>query len=550
MLKRLNIRNYALIDHLEIEFSNHLTIITGETGAGKSIVLGALGLIMGERADSKSFYDVTEKCIIEATFDVEKYDLIAFFTEHELDYETEMCIRREVSPTGKSRAFVNDTPVNNQVLQRITESLIDLHQQFDTLDIHHVNFQLRMVDALADNQKLLKTYQSDFRKYASDRKRLSELISQSETGVKEMEFQRFQLDELENAHLDPHEQQGLESELEQRSNAEQIIRVFALAANQLQETDPSVIGVLRDISRNIESVTRLSPHFKDIYERLSACIIELQEAAKDCERIEERTEHDPQRIQQVQERLNTLYKLQKKHQLESVEELIALKFRLSAMLSSFTDLGTTITHLQQEIENQETTLKAQAMVLSERRKKVIPDFEEKVNRMLAQLSMPDARIKVSLRDSSHLSTTGADEVEFLFSGNLGSRFLPIREVASGGELSRLTLCTKSLVADAIPLPTLIFDEIDAGISGDVSLKMGAILKELSNRHQVVSITHTPQVAARADKHYFVFKKNQDNRTVTNVRQLQPDERLRAIAVMLSGNPPSDAALHTARELMD
>jgi DNA repair protein RecN (Recombination protein N) len=220
------------------------------------------------------------------------------------------------------------------------------------------------------------------------------------------------------------------------------------------------------------------------------------------------------------------------------------------MLSSFTDLGTTITHLQQEIENQETTLKAQAMVLSERRKKVIPDFEEKVNRMLAQLSMPDARIKVSLRDSSHLSTTGADEVEFLFSGNLGSRFLPIREVASGGELSRLTLCTKSLVADAIPLPTLIFDEIDAGISGDVSLKMGAILKELSNRHQVVSITHTPQVAARADKHYFVFKKNQDNRTVTNVRQLQPDERLRAIAVMLSGNPPSDAALHTARELMD
>lgn len=550
MLKRLHIRNYALIDEIDIHFSERLTIITGETGAGKSILLGALGLVMGERADSKVFYNDTEKCVVEATFDVSSYDLKSFFDEHELDYDSEVFIRREVSPAGKSRAFVNDTPVNNQVLQRLTETLVDLHQQFDTLDIHNVNFQLRMIDALADNAVLLKEYQSGYRRYASDRKKLAEYIGLSESGSKEMDFLRFQLEELQQAALTAGEQDAMENELAKLTGAEEIKVAYAAAFSHLIEGEQNVISQLQSIARSFQNTRKLSADLSSLSERFEALIVDLQDIGRVCDRIAEKTEHDPERIMELQDRLNIIYKLQKKHSVSSVEELLEIQARLEDQTSGYTDLGEVIAKLEKEIAAQEAVLREKASVLSTRRKGVTEGFETRVHGMLEQLSMPHARLKVEINDTAQLTATGLDDVQFLFASNVGSRFLPIRDVASGGELSRLTLCTKSLVADAIPLPTLIFDEIDTGISGDVSLKMGHILKELSERHQVVSITHTPQIASRADAHYFVYKTVDGNRTITRIRLLNHDERIRSIAVMLSGNPPSESALATARELLN
>lgn len=549
MLKRLHIRNYALIDEIEINFSDRLTIITGETGAGKSILLGALGLVMGERADSKVFYNDQEKCVVEAYFDVEKYDLREFFQEQELDYDDEVVIRRELSPAGKSRAFVNDTPVNNQVLQRLTEALLDLHQQFDTLDIHNVNFQLRMIDALADNQVRVKEYQRGYRQYTADKRRLAELVERSENSAKEMEFLRFQLDELQKVELIDGEQEALEAELLRLTNAEDIKRTYGQANNYLQENEQNIVGQLQDLARSMAATRRFSPTLGALAERLEAVVVELQDVAKDCERIAEETEYDGQRIVDVQERLNVLYKLQKKHGLTTVSELLLLQAELEQRLGGFANLEDDIAQLQTALATQEQGLRATAVILSERRRAVTAGFEARVQAMLSQLSMPHAQLKVDIRALGQLSATGLDDVQFLFATNVGSRFLPIKDVASGGELSRLTLCAKSLVADAIPLPTLIFDEIDSGVSGDVSLRMGVILRELSERHQVVSITHTPQIAARADQHYFVYKRVLDNRTVTNIRLLNAEERVRSIAVMLSGNPPSEAALATAMELV-
>jgi DNA repair protein RecN (Recombination protein N) len=549
MLKRLHIRNYALIDELEIDFSKHLTIITGETGAGKSILLGALGLVMGERADTKVFYNDKEKCVVEAFFDVGAYELKTFFEEHELDYEEEVVIRRELSPAGKSRAFVNDTPVNNQILQRLTESLIDLHQQFDMLDIHNVNFQLRMIDALADNAVILREYQQGYRSFSSDKKRLADLESQSENGSKEMAFLNFQLDELAQAALVDGEQTSLESELLRLSNAEEIKRSYGMAYSFLSESEQNITGQLQEIARSIGSTRKLSPDLSALSTRLDSMIVDLQDFARDCDRVAESTEHDPVRINEVQDRLNVLYKLEKKHGVATVLELLQIQEKLEHQTACFSDLGGDIERLTKKITQQEQHLRSIAANLSQRRRAIPAAFEEKVHGMLLQLSMPHARIRVAIEDLPALTATGADDVQFLFASNIGSRFLPIKDIASGGELSRLTLCTKSLVADAIPLPTLIFDEIDSGISGDVSMKMGVILKELSARHQVISITHTPQIAARADAHYFVYKKIADNRTITNIRLLEPEDRIRSIAVMLSGNPPSTSALATARELV-
>ena len=549
MLKRLHIRNYALIDELEIDFSKHLTIITGETGAGKSILLGALGLVMGERADTKVFYNDKEKCVVEAFFDVGAYELKTFFEEHELDYEEEVVIRRELSPAGKSRAFVNDTPVNNQILQRLTESLIDLHQQFDMLDIHNVNFQLRMIDALADNAVILREYQQGYRSFSSDKKRLADLESQSENGSKEMAFLNFQLDELAQAALVDGEQTSLESELLRLSNAEEIKRSYGMAYSFLSESEQNITGQLQEIARSIGSTRKLSPDLSALSTRLDSMIVDLQDFARDCDRVAESTEHDPVRINEVQDRLNVLYKLEKKHGVATVLELLQIQEKLEHQTACFSDLGGDIERLTKKITQQEQHLRSIAANLSQRRRAIPAAFEEKVHGMLLQLSMPHARIRVAIEDLPALTATGVDDVQFLFASNIGSRFLPIKDIASGGELSRLTLCTKSLVADAIPLPTLIFDEIDSGISGDVSMKMGVILKELSARHQVISITHTPQIAARADAHYFVYKKIADNRTITNIRLLEPEDRIRSIAVMLSGNPPSTSALATARELV-
>jgi DNA repair protein RecN (Recombination protein N) len=364
-----------------------------------------------------------------------------------------------------------------------------------------------------------------------------------------MEFLRFQLDEFHKAELREQEQEQLETELTRLSSAEDIKRTYGAAYNYLLESEQNILGQLQEIGRSMATTRKLTPVLSELSERLDAVLIDLQEVAKDCDRIAEQTEYDPQRIAEAQERLNVIYKLQKKHGVGSVGELLAIQSGLEEQTAGYTNLDAEIAQLEQAIALQQTKLTHIADTLSERRKSTTQPFEQRIHGMLNQLSMPHARLKVEVRGLEHLTATGSDDVQFLFASNVGSRFLPIKDVASGGELSRLTLCTKSLVADAIPLPTLIFDEIDSGISGDVSMKMGLILKELSDRHQVISITHTPQIAARADAHYFVYKKVADNRTLTNIRLLNQEERIRSLAVMLSGNPPSDAAIATAEELV-
>ncbi len=549
MIQRLLVKNYAIIEAVEIEFSKGLTIITGETGAGKSILLGALGLIMGKRADTKSLYDENVKCVIEAHFDVSKYNLKDFFDNNDVDYDEELVVRRELTPSGKSRAFVNDTPVNLKILQQLSASLIDLHQQFDTLDIHNVSFQLRMLDALAENKKLLDKYQKMYRSYQSNKRQLTKLIEQNASSEREVDFINFQLDEFNKVELINGEQETLESELSVLNNSEDIKRTLAASFNHLTESEQAVVGQLTGLSNALSAIKAYNPKLESLCQRFDATIYELEDISNEFEAIADQTEYDPERIQEVNDRLDLIYKLQKKHNVVDVASLIEIQEDLQNQLNGFGDLSDQIAQLELDIDKQETDLKEIAIKLSKKRKGVIAGFEQKVHQMLGHLSMNNARLKVDVQPLQELNATGLDDVNFLFAANKGGRLQAIKDVASGGEIARLTLCTKSLIASAIPLPTLIFDEIDTGVSGDVALKMGDILRQLSDHHQVVSITHSPQIASKADAHYFVYKKDTEERTITKVKQLSKEERIRAIATMLSSNPPSDSAMQNARELL-
>ncbi|WP_421949654.1 DNA repair protein RecN [Phaeodactylibacter xiamenensis] len=549
MIERLHIRNYAIIEELTIDFSKGLTIITGETGAGKSILLGALGLVMGRRADIKSLYNLDSKCTIEGFFNVEAYDLRSFFDEHDLDFDPQVVIRREITPSGKSRAFVNDTPVTLNVLQDLSSTLIDLHQQFDNLDIHKVSFQLRLLDALAENRPLLAQYQSLFSAYQQDQKQLKTLIARQQQSAKELEFLQFQLEEFNTAELVDGEQEELEEELSRLTNAEDIKRTLAASFQQLSESEVSVIGQMEELTQAIKSVSSFDRRIEGLYGRFSGLVEELRDVAQEFESIADETEHDPERTQEVQERLDMVYRLQNKHQVASIKELLDIQADLQQQLDDIGDLSQEIERLQQSTQEQRQQLETMAEELSTRRHSVVGGFENKVEQMLAQLSMQHAKLKVDISRTEDLELTGFDEVNFLFAANKGGRLQLIKDVASGGELSRLTLVVKSLVASAIPLPTLIFDEIDTGISGDVALKMGSILRQLSNEHQVVSITHSPQIASKANAHYFVYKKDKEDRTVTEVRPLEMEGRVYAIATMLSQDPPSESAINTAKELL-
>lgn len=549
MIKRLSVRNYAIIEELEINFPEGLTIITGETGAGKSILLGALGLIMGERADSKSLYNDEEKCVIEGIFDVSAYDLKDFFEENDIDFEAECTVRRELTPAGKSRAFVNDTPVTLDVLRQLTGALVDLHLQFDTLDIHNVSFQLRMVDALAGNKQLLKDYQAEYRIFTQNKKRLAQMQEQNARSAQDLEFLNFQIVEFQKADLVDGEQEQLEAERDSLTHAEEIKRNLSAAFHHLSDGEMPLTGQLNDVLRSISEVKKYHPTIPDLHRRLEGLALELDDLAAEFERVAESTEANPERLMEVQQRLDAIYRLQSKHRVGTVKELLDIQETMQGQLDEIGDLSGEIEKLENEIAKQEKALRKLASQLTERRKNAAPSFAAKVLELLAQLSMPHTRFSVDFKEAANLTPTGLDDVNFLFAANPGSKMQLIKDVASGGELSRLTLVTKSLVASAIPLPTLIFDEIDAGVSGDVSLKMGNILRQLSNHHQVVVITHSAQVAAKADAHYFVYKKVDANATATKVKLLTPDERVRSIAVMLSQNPPSDAALANARELM-
>ncbi len=550
MIKWLKIKNYAIIEELKMEFSKGLTIITGETGAGKSILLGALGLLMGKRADSKALYNTNQKCIIEGHFDIQHYDLKAFFEEHDIDYDEELIMRRELTPSGKSRAFVNDTPVNLKVMQSLSAYLIDLHEQFDTQAIHGTKFQLQMLDALAGNKSDLKHYQKDFKHYRKSKKRLDELLAQNARATQEMDFLTFQLNEFNKAELLPNEQEQLEEELKKLTNAEDIKRILGAANQALLDSEQAIIGQIEEVNLNMSSIKNYDAQVEKLHERLEGIVYELQDISGELEQVAEDTEYDEARIIEIQARLDTIYRLQQKHNVQSVGELLQIWKGLETRYNSFADLSSEIATLSLAIEEEEKKLRKKAKRLSESRKKVAPKFEKNVLSMLHDLGMEHAQIDIQFNGLEELNNYGIDEVNYLFAANKGGRLQAIKDVASGGEQSRLALATKSLVASSIPLPTLIFDEIDTGISGAVALKMGDILRKLSNEHQVVSITHSPQVASKADTHYFAYKGIKDERTVTNVKQLQKKERVEAIAIMLSTDPPSKAAIKNAKELLN
>jgi DNA repair protein RecN (Recombination protein N) len=549
MIKSLQIKNYALIEELNIDFSDGLTIITGETGAGKSILLGALGLIMGKRADLKSLYNLEKKCVVEADFEIAHYELKPFFKEHDLDYEDHLVIRREITPSGKSRAFVNDSPVNLNILQQLSAALIDLHQQFDTLDIHKVSFQLRLLDALAGNKKQLAAYQQDYARYQANKRQLQSLIAQNDNAGKELEFLQFQLEELAKAALEDGEQEQLEAELTRLTNAEDIKRTLLNAFQQLSESEISTIGQLQEIMLSIGQIEQFDSELSQLHGRFESVLAELSDLSNEFERIAEATDYEPERIMEAQQRLDMIYRLQNKHQAGDIAELLAIQDKLQQQVDGIGDLSKEIIRLQKTVSEQETALYKLAEKLSTNRHKVVAGFENKVEKLLAQLAMKHARLKVDIARLERLGDTGFDEVNFLFAANKGSRLQLIKDVASGGEISRLTLVVKSLVASAIPLPTLIFDEIDTGVSGDVAIKMGGILKDMSNNHQVVSITHSPQIASKANRHYFVYKKVKDDRTFTMIRELEMEGRVYAIATMLSQDPPSESAISNAKELL-
>lgn len=550
MIKRLFIRNYAIIEEVEIKFSKNFSIVTGETGAGKSIILGALGLIMGDRAEIRTLNNPHKKAVIEGFFDVLHYDLKPFFEEHDLDYDTEVVLRREVTPSGKSRAYINDTPVRLPVLKELALKMIDLHRQFDTLDLHSEVFQLKMVDALAGNKPILEVYQPLFKTYQANKRQLQQYIDHSESNSKEVDFLTFQLDELGGAELREGEQEELEEELAQLTNAEKIKQILSASYIQMLESETAIIGQLTDISHQVGTIAEFHKELAKFHTQFEGLIYELEDIGNEFNDISENVEYNEERINEANERLDTIYRLQTKHKVDTVAELLAIQADLESKVEGFGDLSEQIIALEATIKKQEKELSKIAKTLSENRHATTADFENKIHELLVQLSMKHARLKIDIQPIKELSSTGLDVVNFMFAANKGGRLDLIKNVASGGELSRLTLCTKSLVAGAIPLPTLVFDEIDTGVSGDVAKRMAVILKKLSKNHQVISITHTPQIAAKADKHFFVYKQVEGETTHSHVKLLDRNERIQELAIMLSGNPPSEYAVSNAVDLLD
>lgn len=553
MLTRLHIQHYAIIEELTIDFAPQLNIITGETGAGKSILMGALSLVLGERADTSILQDKEKKCIVEGSFAAKEMKnrkgIAAFFEAHELEWEDELLIRREISSTGKSRAFVNDTPVNLNQLKQLAGLLVDLHQQFDTLELGNSDFQQEVLDALAGNETILAAYQSLHKRYQQASKELEAQRRLQAEANASLDYNRFLFDELEELNLQENELEELDTEIKLLSNAESVKQQLSAVSFELEGADQPVVQQLRSLVSKLQALTPYHQAIEGLAGRMQSAQLELKDIAAELEHINDSVQYSPERIQLVNERLSAGYKLQKKHNVSSTAELLGIRNNLQQQLDNVLNIGDSITAKEKELAALMQEVKEQAALLSERRHKAVPGFATSVNRLLAQVGMPNARFKVAVDGIEGFNENGADHIEFLFDANKSNRFEPLRKVASGGELSRLMLCIKSLVAKSLQLPTLIFDEIDTGISGEAARQVGQIMKELANGHQLISITHQPQIAARADAHYFVYKSIQKDKIVTAVKLLSNDERINAIAQMLSGEKPTAAALQNAREML-
>lgn len=549
MLQKLFIKNYAIIEQLEVLFSGKLTIITGETGAGKSILIGALGLILGDRADSAVLQNASEKCIVEGAFNITGNGILQqLLQEQDLDAENEMLIRREIAANGKSRAFINDTPVTLTQLKQLTSLLVDLHLQFDTLQIGEDQFQQEVIDALAGNQNLLKEYKAVYNEYMGVQKELKTAREQQAAFNKELDYHRFLFAELEEAALRENELEEAEAALKLLSNAEQIKGVLAKVYYQLDEGEQPIVQQLKSLSGQLQSIGGFHNSIALLVERLQSVQIELRDIADEVERLNDTTGLDQKTMETLNERLSIGYKLLKKHSVHTTAELLEIQAGLEKKLGDFQHLDTNINALEKKEAGLLSNALQLAQQLSTRRLQQVPAFEKKSNKLLSQVGMPNARLKVQLTPVA-LAANGADAIEFLFDANNSNRFESLRKVASGGELSRLMLCVKSLVAASVHLPTLIFDEIDTGISGEAAKQVGIIMKDLGKSHQVIAITHQPQIAAKADAHLFVYKKQTANKINTQIRVLSQEERVAVIAQMLSGEKPTASAVENAREMM-
>lgn len=550
MLSRLAIQNYAIIDELEVDFSSRLNIITGETGAGKSIIVGALGLILGQRAESNVLLNKERKCIVEGCFRGESSDehVIGFLKENELDLQDELVVRREISPNGKSRAFINDTPVNLSQLNELSSLLVDLHQQFDTLEIGKSDFQREVLDALAANTDALKKYQDSFEAARSARKNLEALKEQKAQFNKEFDYHQFQFNELEEANFKENELEELDVELKTQTNAEGIKNALNKVYYELEESEEPLIRQLKSLINELQQYSQMQNAIPNLVQRLQSAFIELQDIADETERINNHVSSDPLTIEKINERLSLGYRLLKKHGVKTTNELLEIRGRLNEKLQAVLNIDDAIANAEKDFFQLITKAEEQALKISEARKKQIKPLETQVNKMLVQVGMPGARLKVEIKKGD-LSFNGFDEIEFLFDANKSNQFQPLRKVASGGELSRLMLCIKSLVAKSMDLPTLIFDEIDTGISGEAAKQVGVIMKELASARQVICITHQPQIAGKANAHFLVYKAVKNDAVTTGIRLLNTDERIVAIAKMLSGEKPTAAALENAREMV-
>jgi DNA repair protein RecN (Recombination protein N) len=550
MLTRLSIQNYAIINELEVDFSTHLNIITGETGAGKSIIVGALGLILGRRADVGALLNREKKCIIEGVFRNELLDenVTAFLKEEELDLQDELVVRREIAPSGKSRAFVNDTPVNLSQLNQLSNLLVDLHQQFDTLELGETDFQREVLDALAGHFPAVKTYRKQYDGALAVRRQLAALQERKAQFTKEFDYHQFQFTELDEAGFSDHELEDLELELKLQTNAEGIKTALTKAYYSLEEGEEPVVRGLKSLCNGLHPYKDLHADLPALVQRLESVYIELQDIADETERINGHISADAAAIDRINERLSLGYKLLKKHGVKTTAELLSVKASLGDRLQAVLNIDDEIATLEKEYAALLTRAEESAASISAARKKQVSPLETKVARMLAQVGMPNARLKISA-EKAPLSVHGADAIEFLFDANKSNQFQPLRKVASGGELSRLMLCIKSLVATSMNLPTLIFDEIDTGISGEAAKQVGIILKDLAAARQVICITHQPQIAGKGDKHFLVYKAVKNDAVTTGVRPLNTDERIVAIAKMLSGERPTAAALENAREMV-
>ena len=549
MLKSLRIENYAIIAKVTIDFDQSLNIITGETGAGKSILIGALGLIMGQRADSKVLYDKSSKCIVEAVFTDYPSSIEKLLNEYDLDVEEELIIRREIATSGRSRAFINDTPAKLEVLQLINQNLVDLNQQFNITDIQDKKFQLSLIDGLADNSKLLSKYGEGYKTLKQKKSQLSEIMQMESTQLKELDFIKFQHNELMTAALEGTKKNDLESELELLDKSEEITNLMAETQYAVNESDQNLKDQLASFAKRWSSYSAADPQLTQGYEVMENILEELQTLCQIASEVSDKTDMDPTRLSTLRSRLDSIYLLEKKHGVNSISELVKIQEDLSVKLNSIENRSGTIEQLQKEITALESGLKKEAQDLSKRRAKVFPKIQKAVNKKLKELGMGAAEIKVQSTDRTELAKDGLDDLDILFKANKGNEFHPIRKVASGGETSRLMLSLKASVADKMALPTMIFDEIDTGVSGEVAGKMGDIIRSLANKHQLICITHSPQVSARAVKHLFVYKEETKSRTITHVKELSGEDRILEIAKMLSGDPPSTYALDNAKDLL-